>query len=88
MTECGGAMTLTLPEDPFELTSTTVGRPKWLVPRGWPITVGALTVYRTVDPLTGEFLPDGEEGELVSRGPTNMLGFWKKPDETALALAR
>ncbi len=29
MTECGGAMTLTLPGDPFELTSTTAGQPKW-----------------------------------------------------------
>src|SRR5690606_25094985 len=28
MTECGGAMTLTLPEDPLQLTSETVGRPK------------------------------------------------------------
>ena len=28
MTECGGAMTLTRPEDPLHLTSETVGRPK------------------------------------------------------------
>ena len=28
MTECGGAMTLTRPEDPVHLTSDTVGRPK------------------------------------------------------------
>lgn len=86
MTECGGAMTLTLPDDPFELTSTTAGQPKWAGVAGIAEHGGALTVYRTVDPLTGEFLPDGEEGELVSQGPTNMLGFWKKPEETALGL--
>ena len=28
MTECGGAMTLTLPEDPLEFHASTVGRPK------------------------------------------------------------
>ncbi|MFD6894693.1 class I adenylate-forming enzyme family protein [Rhodococcus sp. NPDC060086] len=86
MTECGGAMTLTLPEDPFELTSTTAGQPKWAGSAGIADHNGALTVYRTVDPLTGDFLPDGEEGELVSQGPTNMLGFWNKPEETANGL--
>jgi fatty-acyl-CoA synthase len=85
MTECGGAMTLTLPEDPFELTSTTVGRPKLAGSAGVPGT-DELTVYRTVDPETGEPLATGEVGELTSRGPTNMVGFWAKPEETALAL--
>jgi fatty-acyl-CoA synthase len=47
---------------------------------------GDLCHYRTVDPLTGEPLPDGAEGELVSTGPTHMLGFWDKPEETALGL--
>ncbi|NMN93862.1 class I adenylate-forming enzyme family protein [Antrihabitans stalactiti] len=84
MTECGGAMTLTLPEDAFELTSTTVGRPKMAGVAGLP--GGGLTEYRTVDPETGEPLPAGATGELVSRGPTNMLGFWAKPDETAHGL--
>lgn len=86
MTECGGAMTLTLPDDPYEITSATVGQAKWAGVAGVPDHHGALTVYRTVDPLTGEFLPDGEEGELVSQGPTNMLGFWNKPEETANGL--
>ncbi|HEY5854769.1 MAG TPA: AMP-binding protein [Aldersonia sp.] len=86
MTECGGAMTLTLPEDPYETTATTAGQPKWAGVAGIPERGGALTEYRTVDPSTGEFLLDGEEGELVSRGPTNMLGFWNKPEETAKGL--
>ncbi|MFI9408647.1 class I adenylate-forming enzyme family protein [Nocardia gamkensis] len=84
MTECGGAMTLTRPEDPLELTATTAGRPKAAGVAG--IDSGALVVYRTADPETGRLLPEGEEGELVSRGPTSMLGFWGKPEETAKGL--
>ena len=34
MTECGGAMTLTLPEDPLEFHASTVGRPKLAGRRG------------------------------------------------------
>ncbi|WP_326639385.1 AMP-binding protein [Streptosporangium sp. NBC_01755] len=83
MTECGGAMTMSLPEDPLERASATVGRPKLAGVAGLP---GDVCVYRTVDPVTGEFLPAGTEGELVSTGPTHMLGFWNKPEESALAL--
>jgi fatty-acyl-CoA synthase len=89
MTECGGAMTLTLPEDPLEQHSTTVGRVKQAGAAGLPAGhphAGDLAEYRTVDPLTGHALPDGAEGELVSRGPTHMLGYWDKPEETAAAL--
>ena len=63
MTECGGAMTLTLPEDPLEFHAATVGRPKLAGSAGVPGT-GDLCVYKTVDPLTGEDLPAGAEGEL------------------------
>lgn len=85
MTECGGAMTLTLPEDDLVLTSTTVGRPKLAGSAG----VGpqrTLCLYRTVDPATGETLPEGAVGELTSSGPTTMLGYFAKPEETAAAL--
>jgi len=84
MTECGGAMTLSLPEDPLEIHSTTVGRIKLAGVAG--LSDGLLTDYRTADPLTGEPLAPGAEGELISRGPTNMLGYWEKPAETATAL--
>jgi fatty-acyl-CoA synthase len=84
MTECGGAMTLSLPEDPLEIHSTTVGRVKLAGDAG--VAGGVLAEYRTVDPITGAELPAGAEGELVSRGPTHMLGFWDKPEETASAL--
>jgi fatty-acyl-CoA synthase len=86
MTETGGAQTLSLPEDSYELTATTVGRPKLAGSAGIAERGGALTEYRAVDPLTATPLPDGEEGELVSRGPTNMLGFWNKAEESALGL--
>lgn len=85
MTECGGAMTLSLPEDPLDRASHTVGRPKLAGVAGLAGS-GALTEYKTVDPETGEDLPPNAEGELASRGPTTMLGFWNKPDETAKAL--
>jgi fatty-acyl-CoA synthase len=84
MTECGGAMTLTRPEDPLILAATTVGRPKFAGAAG--LKSGDLVQYRTIDPLTGLDLREGAEGELTSAGPTTMLGFWHKPEETAEAL--
>jgi fatty-acyl-CoA synthase len=77
-------MTLTLPEDPLEQHSTTVGRVK--LAGGAGVASGDLCEYRTVDPVTGDVLPANAEGELVSRGPTHMLGYWDKPQETADAL--
>jgi acyl-CoA synthetase (AMP-forming)/AMP-acid ligase II len=32
---------------------------------------------------SGKRLPPGSTGELVVRGPNVMLGYWRKPDETA-----
>lgn len=89
MTECGGAMTLTLPEDPVERHSGTVGRPKMAGAAGIPDADGDLVTYRAVDSIDGTVeapLPRGEAGELISTGPTHMLGFWDKPEETAMAL--
>jgi fatty-acyl-CoA synthase len=82
MTESGGAMTLTLPEDALELTSDTVGRPKLSGAAGVS-DADALVTYATADPLTGEHLAVGDTGELVSTGPTTMLGYWNRPAETA-----
>jgi fatty-acyl-CoA synthase len=85
MTECGGAMTLTRPEDPLHLTFETAGRPKIA---GAASILGSdeLVTYKTVDPVTGADLPPGQEGELVSCGPTVMQGFWNRPEQTAAAL--
>ncbi|MFE3056949.1 class I adenylate-forming enzyme family protein [Nocardia sp. NPDC059239] len=85
MTECGGAMTLTLPEDDLSYTSETVGRPKLAGVAGVS-GADALTVYKTIDPETGADLPPNAVGELASHGPTTMTGFWRKPEETAAAL--
>jgi long-chain acyl-CoA synthetase len=38
---------------------------------------------RIVSPETGEDAPVGEVGEIWSRTGQNMLGYWKKPEETA-----
>jgi fatty-acyl-CoA synthase len=86
MTECGGAMTLTLPEDPLEYHANTVGRPKLAGAAGIAGRDGDLCEYKTVDPVTGDELRAGAEGELVSTGPTHMLGYWAKPAETGQAL--
>ena len=83
MTETGGGQVMSRPEDGIEHVSTTVGRIKYAGAAGVPELGGGLAEMRTVDPSTGEPLPDGAEGEIVSRGPTNALGYWKRPAETA-----
>ncbi len=42
---------------------------------------------RIVDPATGEVLPPGAVGEVVTRSSQNMLGYWNKPDETGAVLS-
>ncbi|MGI8927294.1 MAG: long-chain-fatty-acid--CoA ligase [Tepidiformaceae bacterium] len=41
---------------------------------------------RVVDQVTGEDVKPGEAGEIIARGPNVMLGYWKRPQETAEAL--
>jgi long-chain acyl-CoA synthetase len=45
------------------------------------------TDAKIVDVETGADLPTGEAGELVIRGPQVMKGYWKRPEETAAAMA-
>ncbi|MCV7388704.1 MULTISPECIES: class I adenylate-forming enzyme family protein [Mycolicibacterium] len=85
MTESGGAMTLTLPEDPVEALTDTVGRPKLAGVAGASGTDG-LTIYRAVDAACDAVLPAGVDGELVSSGPTAMLRYWNRPTDTAEVL--
>ncbi len=46
------------------------------------------TVYAIVQPGTDNVVPDGEEGEIILRGPTVMLGYLNAPEETAQTLRR
>jgi long-chain acyl-CoA synthetase len=41
---------------------------------------------RLVDPVTGEDVKCGEEGELIVRGPQVMLGYHNRPKDTAEVL--
>nr|WP_255426516.1 AMP-binding protein [Pseudonocardia sp. C8] len=86
MTEVGGATVMTSPDDPLEVPATTVGRPKPAGAAGLPDRDGRIVEYRLLDPVTGEEVGPGEVGELVSRGPTTMVGYWNRPDATAEVL--
>lgn len=49
---------------------------------GLPVPSTEVSI-RTED---GEFLPQGQVGELCVRGPQVMKGYWNKPEETAFVL--
>jgi acyl-CoA synthetase (AMP-forming)/AMP-acid ligase II len=42
---------------------------------------------RIVDAATGDELPTGEVGEVWTRSDQNMLGYWRRPEETGAVLA-
>jgi fatty-acyl-CoA synthase len=85
MTETSAATTFTLPGDPIDIMVETVGRPKPGGVAGDPALGGLLATYATVDPETGQPLPDGTPGELVVSGPIVMRGYRGDPEDGATA---
>ena len=73
-TEASPLVTQTVTDDPIELRVGTVGR---ALP-GVEIKI--------VDSETGRELPDGQSGELCSRGHVVMLGYFNLPQKTAEAI--
>ncbi len=73
MTECSPMITFTLPDDSFEMKSTTVGRPL------------AHTEVKIID-SAGHTTPIGEQGELLIRGYCLMHGYYRMPEKTAEAI--
>lgn len=69
-----GVTTSTLVTDTPEVIANTVGRPTPDVE------------LRIVDPKTGAEQPTGEVGEILSRSPAMMRGYWKDPELTATVI--
>jgi long-chain acyl-CoA synthetase len=76
MTETTGAITELSPED----HDPTGPRAHLLRSAGKPYPWVELKI---VDTDTNTDLPPGEIGELWTRSPQNMVGYWNKPEETA-----
>ncbi|HYK84355.1 MAG TPA: AMP-binding protein [Ktedonobacteraceae bacterium] len=74
MTEASAAITLTLPNDSFELKSATVGIP-----------VPYIDV-KIISPATGEVVACGESGELCCRGFLVMQRYYNMAEKTAEAI--
>jgi acyl-CoA synthetase (AMP-forming)/AMP-acid ligase II len=74
MTECSPVICETLPGDPVDLQTTTVGPPL-------PHIEVEIVTPGTTDPVAV-----GEEGELRSRSSMVMKGYWDNPEETAAAI--
>ena len=72
-TEGATNLTLTVPDDPLDVRTQTLGRP-----------VEGMEV-RVVDPETGAPVPDGVMGELCFRGYSCFEGYYKDPEATARA---
>ncbi len=73
-TEGSSHVTFPALDDPLELRMTMLGRPL----RGLEILI--------VDPETGAERPTGEVGELLFRGYSLFEGYYKDPEQTAIAV--
>ncbi|HEX6780298.1 MAG TPA: AMP-binding protein, partial [Ktedonobacterales bacterium] len=70
-TEGSCSITLTPPDDPFELKAATVGIP---LPH---------VAVKIIDPASGAIVPCGERGELCLHGYLVMQGYYQMPAKTA-----
>lgn len=70
MTETSPVSTMSFPDDPFDKRVTTVGK------------VMPFLEVKVVDPVSGDVLKIGEQGELCTRGYSVMLGYWDDPVTT------
>jgi fatty-acyl-CoA synthase len=71
LTEATGGTHFTRRGDPLDKRVSTVGR------------VTSELVDRIVDPATGRECAVGEEGEVCVKGPSLMLGYYRRPEATA-----
>ncbi len=74
MTETGPVSFQSLTDDPTDKRVSTVGR------------VHPHVEAKVIDPTTGQVLPVGQPGELLTRGYLIMLGYWNNPEATAEAI--
>lgn len=73
-TEASPVITQTVPTDSIERKVETVGR------------VHEGVEAKVIDPVTGETLPPGVQGELCTRGYLVMKGYYNMPEQTAKAI--
>lgn len=68
-----------------EAPTVTLGVAAGDAPELGGITDGCITNHdvRIVDPITGECVPTGREGEILTRGPEVMLGYTRMEDTLA-----
>jgi fatty-acyl-CoA synthase len=76
MTETSPVSTQTGADDTLERRVGTVGR------------VHPHVEIKVVDPVSGDIVPRGEPGELLTRGYSVMLGYWDDDERTAEAIDR
>ncbi|XP_041456369.1 medium-chain acyl-CoA ligase ACSF2, mitochondrial-like isoform X2 [Lytechinus variegatus] len=70
MTEMGGVMSCSRPDDPDEMRYSTIGRPfPWCE-------------VKITNPSNGEIVPIGEAGELCGRSPSIMTEYWQDERKT------
>ena len=77
-----------LTETTSPLTVTPLGASAPVDPTTGALSVGVPVFDTTIDILgdDAERVAPGEVGELAVRGPQVVPGYWRKPDETAIAL--